>query len=87
MDLVVDGAGGGELLPGVRCVQVPPKVRQRLRDAVVAVFQTHHLQREEEKQLERHRRQTMLDTSLQFNLLIPSSPGLHSFKQEITFTM
>lgn len=38
VDLFVDGAGGGELLPGVRCVQVPPEVRQGLGDAEIAVF-------------------------------------------------
>lgn len=38
VDLFVDGAGGGELLPGVRCVQVPPEVSQGLGDAEIAVF-------------------------------------------------
>lgn len=38
VDLLVDRAGGGKLLPGVRGVQVPPQVRQRLRDAEVSVF-------------------------------------------------
>lgn len=38
VDLLVDGAGGGELLPGVRCVQVPPEVGERLGEAEVAVL-------------------------------------------------
>lgn len=38
VDLLVDRAGGGELLPGVRCLQVPPEVSQRLGDAEVSVF-------------------------------------------------
>lgn len=38
VDLLVDRAGGGKLVSGVRSVQVPPEVRQRLRDAEVSVF-------------------------------------------------
>lgn len=38
VDLVVNGAGGGKFLPGVRCVQVPPEVCQRLRNAEASVF-------------------------------------------------
>lgn len=38
VDLLVIGAGGGELLPGVRRVQVPPEVRQRLGDVEFAVL-------------------------------------------------
>lgn len=38
VDLLVVGAGGGKLLPGVRCVQVPPQVRQGLGDAEFAVL-------------------------------------------------
>lgn len=44
VDLLVNWAGGSELLPGVGGVQVPPQVRQRVRDAEISVFQTHHLQ-------------------------------------------
>lgn len=38
VDFLVVGAGGGELLPGVRRVQVPPQVRQGLGDAELAVL-------------------------------------------------
>lgn len=38
VDLLVVGAGGGKLLPGVRRVQVPPEVRQRLGDDEFAVL-------------------------------------------------
>lgn len=38
VDLLVVRAGGGKLLPGVRCVQVPPEVRQRLGDVELAVL-------------------------------------------------
>lgn len=38
VDLLVVGAGGGKLLPGVRRVQVPPEVGQRLGDGEFAVL-------------------------------------------------
>lgn len=38
VDLLVVGASGGKLLPGVRRVQVPPEVRQRLGDGEFAVL-------------------------------------------------
>lgn len=38
VDLFVVGAGGGKLLPVVRCVQVPPEVSQGLGDAEIAVL-------------------------------------------------
>lgn len=38
VDLLVDRAGGGELLPVVRSAQVPLEVCQGLRDGEVPVF-------------------------------------------------
>lgn len=43
VDLLIYRAGGGKLVLGVRRVQVPPQVCQRVGDAEVPVFQTHHL--------------------------------------------
>lgn len=58
MDLLVDRAGGGKLLPGVRSVQVPPEMCKRLRDAEVSVFQTHHLEKKtKQKEFEAFGRQ------------------------------
>lgn len=41
--LLIAGTGGGELLSGIRRVQVSPQRRQRARDGETSKLQTHHL--------------------------------------------
>lgn len=93
VDLLVDRAGGGKLLPGVCSVQVPPEICKRLRDAEVSVFQTHHLEGKNKKSLRNTINKSCWTQAFSFTLKswsqlrIKFIHRLNSLKQKITFTM